>query len=60
MKKILNYRKNSDAKWEFQIKASNLLNIESNVSNRSGSVAVYNSETFIQPRFVTFRVIYTL
>ncbi|WP_204346938.1 carboxypeptidase regulatory-like domain-containing protein [Psychroserpens algicola] len=56
----LAYRKDKDAKWEYEVKASNLLDIDSNVSNSSSNISVFNSETFIQPRFVTFRVIYTL
>ena len=56
----LAYRKDRDAKWEYEIKATNLLDIDSNVSNGAGTVSVFNSETFIQPRFVTFRVVYSL
>ncbi|MFC0603925.1 TonB-dependent receptor [Winogradskyella pulchriflava] len=56
----LSYRKNSDAKWEYSLRASNLLNIDSNVSNGAGNISVFSSETFIQPRFVTFRLTYTL
>ncbi len=56
----LAYRKDKDAKWEFEVKATNLLDIDSNVSNGSSAVSVFNSETFIQPRFVTLRVIYSL
>jgi hypothetical protein len=56
----LAYRKDRDAKWEFEVKASNLLDIDSNVNNGASNISVFSSETFIQPRFVTFRVIYTL
>jgi len=56
----LAYRKDNDAKWEFEVKASNLLDIDSKVNNSSSNISVFNSETFIQPRFVTFRVIYSL
>ena len=56
----LAYRKDKDAKWEFEAKASNLLDIDSKVNNSAGNISVLNSETFIQPRFVTFRVIYSL
>jgi hypothetical protein len=56
----LAYRKNRDAKWEFEVKASNLLDIDSRVSNGASNVSVFSSETFIQPRFVTFRVVYSL
>lgn len=56
----LAYRKDKDAKWEYEIKGSNLLDIDSNVNNSAGNISVFTSETFIQPRFLTFRVIYTL
>jgi hypothetical protein len=56
----LSYRKDRDSKWEYEIKATNLLNIESQVRNSANNIAVFNSETFIQPRFVTVRFVYTL
>jgi len=56
----LAYRKNKDAKWEYEVKATNLLDVDARVNNSAGTISVLNSETFIQPRFVTFRVIYTL
>nr|WP_321245794.1 carboxypeptidase regulatory-like domain-containing protein [uncultured Psychroserpens sp.] len=56
----LAYRKDKDANWEFEVKASNLLDIDSRVSNGASNISVFSSETFIQPRFVTFRVIYSL
>ncbi|WOD42191.1 TonB-dependent receptor [Hwangdonia lutea] len=56
----LAYRKNNDAKWEYEIKATNLLDIDSRVQNSASNLAVYNSETFIQPRFITLRVRYEL
>lgn len=56
----LAYRKDQDAKWEYQLKATNLLNIDSEVNNGSNNISVYSSETFILPRFITFRLTYTL
>ncbi|MDC7996532.1 TonB-dependent receptor [Gilvibacter sediminis] len=56
----LSYRKNRDSKWEYEIRATNILNIDSQVRNSANNVSVFNSETFIQPRFITFRFIYTL
>lgn len=56
----LAYRKDKDAKWEYEVKASNLLDIDSRVNNSAGNISVFSSETFIQPRFITFRAIYTL
>ncbi len=56
----LSYRKDRDAKWEYEIRATNILNIDSQVRNSANNVSVFSSETFIQPRFVTFRFVYTL
>ena len=56
----LRYRKNRDAKWEYSLRASNILDIDSNISNGAGNISVFSSETFIQPRFITFRFTYTL
>ena len=52
----LSYRKNQDAKWEYEIKATNLLDIDSRVNNGANNISVYSTETFIQPRFVTLRI----
>ncbi|MBT8310975.1 MAG: outer membrane beta-barrel family protein, partial [Bacteroidia bacterium] len=56
----LSYRKNRDAKWEYELKATNILDIDSQVRNSANNLSVFSSETFIQPRFLTFRFIYTL
>jgi len=56
----LAYRKDKDAKWEYELKASNILNISSRIQNSANIVSVLNSSTFIQPRFLTFRIIYKL
>ncbi|TXE17650.1 outer membrane beta-barrel protein [Psychroserpens burtonensis] len=56
----LAYRKDKDANWEYEVRASNLLDVDARINNSAGNISVFNSETFIQPRFVTFRVIYTL
>jgi hypothetical protein len=56
----LAYRKDRDAKWEYELKATNLLDIDSQVRSNANDVSVFTSETFIQPRFVTFRCTYTL
>ncbi|NNC51368.1 MAG: TonB-dependent receptor [Flaviramulus sp.] len=56
----LSYRKNEDSKWEYEIKASNLLDIDSRIRNSANNLSVLNSETFIQPRFITFRIRYEL
>ncbi len=56
----LSYRKDKDAKWEYEVKATNLLDIDSQVRNSANNLSVFSSETFIQPRFLTFRFIYSL
>ena len=54
------YRKNKDSKWEFQLKATNILNIDRQVRNSANNLSVFNSFTFIQPRYLTFRGIFNL
>ncbi|WP_290699690.1 outer membrane beta-barrel protein [Lacinutrix sp.] len=56
----LMYRKENDSKWEYELKATNILDVESNVNNNVGGFSVSTSEYFIQPRFLTFRAIYNL
>ncbi len=56
----LGYRKDKDAKWEFEIRANNILNIDANVNNNITNFSVVNTATFLQPRFITFRAIYSL
>ncbi|NND51425.1 MAG: TonB-dependent receptor [Flavobacteriaceae bacterium] len=56
----LSYRKNQDAKFEYEIKATNLLNAQSQNQTSTGSISVAATEYFIQPRFVTFRLRYEL
>jgi len=56
----LAYRKDKDAKWEYEVRATNLLDIDAQVRNSANEVSVFTSETFIQPRFLTFRLIYSL
>ncbi len=56
----LAYRKDRDAKWEYEIRATNILDIDAQVRNSANDISVFTSETFIQPRFLTFRIIYTL
>lgn len=56
----LSYRKDRDAKWEYELKATNILDIDSQVRNSANNLSVFSSETFIQPRFLTFRFVYTL
>ncbi|MGB6269641.1 MAG: TonB-dependent receptor [Olleya sp.] len=56
----LAYRKSNDSKWEYELKATNLLDTASRLQNSNGAFSVSTSEYFIQPRFVTFRFIYNL
>ena len=56
----ISYRKDKDAKWEYQLSGTNLLNIDAQIRNNANNISVFTSETFIQPRFVTFRFIYSL
>ena len=54
------YSQGKDAKWEFELKASNLLDIDTQVRNSANNFSVLNAQTFIQPRFITVRAIYNL
>ncbi len=56
----LAYRKDADAKLEFELKATNLLNTQSQSQTNAGTLSVSTNDYFIQPRFVTLRVIYNL
>lgn len=56
----LSYRKDKEAKWEFELKASNILNIDAQVRNSANNLSVFNAQTFIQPRFITLRGVYNL
>jgi hypothetical protein len=56
----LSYRKNEDAKFEYQIKATNVLDTKSQSQSNANDYSVSATEYFIQPRFITFRLIYEL
>ncbi len=56
----LSYRKNKDAKLEYEIRSTNLLDTQSQAQSNSSNISVSFNEYFIQPRFVTFRMIYSL
>ncbi|WP_138432969.1 TonB-dependent receptor [Winogradskyella algicola] len=56
----LRYRKHRDAKWEYSLRASNILDIDSNINNSASNIFVENETIFVQPRFITFRLTYTL
>lgn len=56
----LSYRKDEDSKFEYEVKATNLLDTKSQNNTSTGSFSVSATEYYIQPRFLTFRVIYSL
>ena len=56
----LSYRKNEDSKFEYELKATNLLDAKSQSSTNTNNFSVSATEYFIQPRFLTFRIIYSL
>ena len=56
----LSYRKDDDSKFEYEIKATNLLDTRSQNQSSSSNISVSATEYFIQPRYVTFRVRYEL
>ena len=56
----LSYRKNEDAKFEYEIKATNLLDTRAQNQSNTGNISVSATEYFIQPRYITFRVRYEL
>ena len=56
----LAYRKDKDAKLEYEIKATNLFNTKSQNNSNTGAVSVSATEYFIQPLFVSFRLRYEL
>ncbi len=56
----LAYRKSKDSKFEYELKATNLLGTKSQNNTSTGVFSVSAREYFIQPRFVTFRIIYSL
>ena len=56
----LAYKKDQDSKWEFELKATNLLNTKSQNQSNTGNISISSTEYFIQPRFITFRLVYDL
>ena len=56
----LSYRADQDSKWEFEIRATNLLDTKSQSQSNVSNISVSTTEYFIQPRFITLRLIYSL
>ncbi|AUP79985.1 TonB-dependent receptor [Flavivirga eckloniae] len=56
----LSYRKNKDAKFEYEIKATNLFDTKSQNNSSASNVSVSATEYYIQPLFLSFRLRYEL
>ncbi|CDF78024.1 TonB-dependent receptor [Formosa agariphila KMM 3901] len=56
----LAYRKDEDSKWEFELKATNLLNTKTQSQSSVSDISVSATDYFIQPRYVTLRAVYSL
>jgi hypothetical protein len=56
----LSYKKDADAKFEYEIKATNLFNTKSQNNVNTGTLSVSATEYFIQPLYVSFRLRYEL
>jgi hypothetical protein len=56
----LAYRKDKDAKWEYELVGSNLLATGSRASVNQNNISFNIYETFILPRFISLRVRYQL
>jgi hypothetical protein len=56
----MGYRKNRDAKWEYELVGSNLLGTDSVTSVNVGNISNSIRETFVLPRLLSLRVRYQL
>lgn len=56
----LAYKKDRDAKFEYEIKATNLFDAKSQNNSSTGAISVSATEYFIQPLYVSFRLRYEL
>jgi hypothetical protein len=54
------YRKDRDAKWEYELMGSNLLGTGSTASINQNTISFNINETFILPRLISLRVRYQL
>jgi hypothetical protein len=54
------YKRDKDSKWEYELNGSNLLDVASQIRNNATNISVFSFETFIQPRYVSLRMIYNL
>ena len=56
----MGYRKDRDAKWEYELEGSNLLGTDSLTSVNIGNISNNIRETFVLPRLISLRVRYQL
>ena len=56
----LSYRKDEDSKFEYELRATNLLDTKSQNQSNAGNISVSATEYFIQPRYITFRIRFEL
>ncbi|MDX1471237.1 MAG: TonB-dependent receptor, partial [Flavobacteriaceae bacterium] len=56
----LSYRKDQDAKFEYILNATNILDTKSQNQSSNSAISVAAQEYIIQPRYVTFRLRYEL
>ena len=56
----LAYRKDKDSKWEFELKASNILDTRTQTNSSNSNISTSVTNYYIQPRFITARFIYNL
>ncbi|PQJ75955.1 TonB-dependent receptor [Polaribacter gangjinensis] len=54
------YRKDKDAKWEYELVGSNLLATGSSVNVNQNIISFSINETFVLPRFISLRIRYQL
>jgi hypothetical protein len=55
----LSYQK-KDSKWEYKVRATNILNTKSLNQDNSNTLYTSVSEYFIQPRYIIFSIKYDL
>jgi len=56
----LSYRKDEDSKFEYELRATNLLDTRSQNQSNAGNISVSATEYFIQPRYITLRIRFEL
>ncbi len=56
----LSYKKDQDSKWEFELKATNLLDTRTQSNSSNSNISTRVTEYYIQPRYITARFVYNL